>query len=108
MMAKRKRLIFREVYGKSIALGVKVATVRLNSGVRIGDVVDIIAGRAYLGSALITSVDVKKVSQLTDEDAKLDGFKSREDLIRELKNIYGRVLTDSTEVKVIRFKLLGR
>ncbi|MEM4831754.1 MAG: ASCH domain-containing protein [Sulfolobales archaeon] len=107
-MVNRKRLIFREAYGDSIALGVKVATVRLNSSVKVGEIVDIFAGRSYLGSAVITGVEVKKVSQLTDEDARLDGFRSREELVRELRSIYGRSLTDSTEVKVIRFKLLGR
>ncbi|MEM0486796.1 MAG: ASCH domain-containing protein [Sulfolobales archaeon] len=107
-MVKRRRLIFKEVYGDSIALGVKVATVRLNSSVKVGEVVDVFAGRSYLGSAVITGVEVKKVSQLTDEDARLDGFRSRDELVRELKSIYGRSLTDSTEVKVIKFKLLGR
>lgn len=107
-MAKRGKLIFKEVYRDSIALGTKVATVRLNSSVKVGEVVEVIAGRSRLGSAVITGVEVKKVSQLTDEDARLDGFRSREELIRELRNIYGRGLSDSTEVKVIRFKLLGR
>lgn len=107
-MVKRRRLVFKAAYGESIALGVKVATVRLNSNVKVGEVVEVFAGGSYLGNAVITGVEVKKVSQLTDEDARLDGFRSREELVRELKNIYGRSLSDSTEVKVIRFKLLGR
>ena len=75
---------------------------------RVGEVVDVVAGRTHIGSAVITSVEVKKVSQLTDEDARLDGFGSREELLSELRSIYGRAVTDSTEVKVIRFRLLGR
>ncbi|MCS7099980.1 MAG: ASCH domain-containing protein [Sulfolobales archaeon] len=107
-MVRRKRLVFREAYREKIALGAKVATIRLNSSLRVGDFVDVVAGRSYVGSAVITSVEVKKVSQLTDRDAELDGFRSREELLRELRRIYGRSITDSTEVKVIRFKLLGR
>jgi len=108
LMTKRKRLVFKEAYGDSITLGVKVATVRLNSSLRVGEVVEVFAGRSYLGSAVITGVEVKKASQLTDDDARLDGFRSRDELVRELKNIYGRKFTDSTEVKVIKFKLLRR
>lgn len=108
MMVKRRKLIFREAYGEDILLGRKVATVRLNSPVRVGEVVDIVAGRVHIGRALITGVEVKKVSQLSDEDAVLDGFSSREELITELRSIYGRAISDSTEVKVIKFMLLGR
>ncbi len=108
VMAGRKRLTFKEVYGESIALGIKVATIRLNSSLTVGDVVDVVAGRRYVGKALITGVETKKVSQLTDEDAVLDGFRSRSELLRELRKIYGRMIRDSAEVKVIRFRLLGR
>ncbi|MCX8185201.1 MAG: ASCH domain-containing protein [Sulfolobales archaeon] len=107
-MVKRKKLMFKEMYREKIALGAKVATIRLNSNLRVGDVVEVVAGRNYIGSAVITGVEVKKISQLTDRDAELDGFRSREELLRELRNIYGRSIADSTEVKVIRFKLLGR
>ncbi len=107
-MVRRRKLVFKEEYWESISLGRKVSTIRLNSPVRVGDVVDIVAGRRFVGSAVVTGVEVKKVSQLTEEDARLDGFNSREELIAKLRKIYGRAVTDSTEVKIIRFKLLGR
>jgi hypothetical protein len=107
-MVRRRRLVFKEEYWESISLGRKVSTVRLNSPARVGDVVDIVAGRKYVGVAVVTGVEVKKVSQLTEEDAKLDGFDSREELVAKLREIYGKAVTDSTEVKIVRFKLLGR
>lgn len=108
MMTRRRKLVFKEAYKEGIILGTKVTTVRLKSDVKVGEIVDVFAGRCYLGSALVTSVEAKRVSQLSDEDAKLDGFRSREELVRELKNIYGKLITDATEVKVIKFKLIGR
>ncbi len=107
-MAKQKKLVFREAYAESVALGTKVATIRLSGGFSVGDVVDIVAGRRYVGKAVITGVEVKKVSQLTDEDAMLDGFRNRDELVRELRKIYGRLVEGSTEVKIIKFRLVGR
>ncbi len=106
-MVKRRRLLFKKEYGEGILKGTKTSTIRLSSSLKRGDEVEIVAGRVRLGVARIEDVEVKKVKELTDEDAHADGFKSREELMRALKRIYGRRISEGTEVKLIRFKMLG-
>jgi len=105
---KWRRIYFKEEFKEDILSGRKKSTIRLNSDVKVGEVVEVVAGGDHVGYAIITGVKVKKVSQLTDEDALADGFSSREELLRALKRIYGRAIGGSTEVKVVTFKLLGR
>ncbi len=106
-MARRRRLLFKKEYGEGILKGTKTSTIRLSSTLKKGDEVEIVAGRVKLGVARIEDVEVKKVKELTDEDAHADGFKSKEELMRALKRIYGRKISEGTEVKLIRFKMLG-
>jgi hypothetical protein len=42
-----------------------------------------------LGRIRITAFEPVRPEDLTDEDARLDGFDSRDDLLAELKNLYG-------------------
>ncbi len=58
-----------------------------------------------IAKAEIVNVKYKKVSELTDEDARLDGFKNRNELIRELSKIYGKIRPD-TYVTILEFKIL--
>ncbi|MCC6014654.1 MAG: ASCH domain-containing protein [Desulfurococcaceae archaeon] len=105
---KCRRMYFKAEFKEDILSGRKTSTIRLNSDVKVGEVVEVVAGGEHVGYAVITGVRVKKVSQLTDEDALVDGFPNREELLRALRRIYGRAIGGSTEVKVVTFKLLGR
>lgn len=105
-MAKRRRLLFKKEYGAGIINGTKTSTVRLSSSLKAGDEVDVIAGKVKLGVAKIESVEVKKIRELTDEDAIMDGFKNRDELVKALKRIYGKKISDSTEVKLIKFRMI--
>lgn len=101
-------MVFKKEYGRSIILGRKTLTIRLHSSIRKGDVVDVRVGSVHVGRAVIEDVTTKKISELTDADARDDGFKSREDLLNELSKIYGKHrIRDETEVKLIRFRLLN-
>lgn len=103
----RKTLVFKKEYGRNIILGKKTSTIRLRSNIRKGDVVDVRVGSVHVGRAVIEDVITKKISELTDADARDDGFKSREDLLNELRKIYGgHRIRDDTEVKLIKFRLL--
>ncbi len=55
----------------------------------------------------ITRVERKKVRELTNEDAKLDGFSDVKELLRELNKIYGELHGDD-EVTIIGFEVLKR
>ncbi len=57
-----------------------------------------------VAKAEIVRVVYKRVRDLTDEDAMLDGFRSREELISELRRIYGRVSPDMY-VTIIELKV---
>lgn len=104
----RKALVFKKEYGRSLVLGKKTTTVRLRSNLREGEVVDVRVGDVHVGRAYIENVITKRVCELSDVDALNDGFRSREDLISELKKIYGKSrITDDTEVKIIKFRLLS-
>ncbi len=103
---ERKRLIFKKEYAADIISGKKTSTVRMTSSLKAGDEVELYAGGIWLGTAKIKEVEVKKVRELTDEDALRDGFSNRDELVKTLKKIYGnRGLSESTEVKLIRFRL---
>jgi hypothetical protein len=102
----KKKLNFKKEYAESIVSGRKRTTVRLSTTLRAGDRVEIVAGGISLGTATIESVRVKKLGELTDNDAREDGFTRKEELIRALKDIYrGKGLSASTKVKVIRFRM---
>lgn len=103
---RRKKLIFKSKYARDIMLRRKVATIRLLSNVNVGDVVDVIAGHLKVGTAVIEGVAVKKLRDLNDVDALMDGYRSRDDLLRDLRRIYGNRIRDDTEVKIIYFRLL--
>ena len=55
----------------------------------------------------ITRVEKKKVRELTNEDAKRDGFSDVKELLRELGKIYGELYGDD-EVTVIGFEVIKR
>ncbi len=106
-MTKIKKLIFKQRYGADILEGKKSSTIRLTSSLKKGDIVEIRAGNIKIGTAVIEDVEVKEVRDLTDEDAKKDGFSSKEELVEALRRIYGKKISENTEVKLIKFKLLG-
>ena len=108
MNSKIKKLIFKQEYCQDILEGKKRSTIRLTSSLKKGDIVEVRAGWIKIGTAIIEDVKDKEVRELTDEDAKLDGFNSKDELIKALRRIYGKKVSDDTKVKLIKFRLLGR
>ncbi len=97
----------RGEFVKPILEGVKKATIRIGIVVPKYDEVIIHGGGRPIAKAKITEVTYRKVSELTDADAALDGFNSREELIEALKKVYGRVYSDDV-VTIIRFEVIQR
>ncbi len=86
--------------------GKKRSTIR--KGIKIykrGVVVELTADGEPFGEARITRVVVKRVSELDDLDAIMDGFTSKEELLDELKRIYGSIDEDEF-VTVIHFEFV--
>ncbi|HDN75935.1 MAG TPA: ASCH domain-containing protein [Acidilobales archaeon] len=108
MMVKMKKLIFKQEYGQDILEGKKSATIRLTSKLKKGDIVEVRAGFVKIGTAVIEDVETKKIKELSEEEVRRDGFKSKEELMKALRKIYGKDINERTEVKLIKFRLLGR
>jgi len=100
-----KKLKFRKRYAQKILSGEKVTTIRLETDLRPGDEVLIVAGDEPVAKAVIKSVVSKRVSELTDEDAVRDGFTRKKDLMRALRSIYGEI-GEGDEVKIVEFELI--
>ncbi len=100
---EQKRINFDSEYVNAILEGKKVTTIR--KGIKtypVGRIVDLTVNNKTFAKAKIDKVVVKRVKELNDEDAKKDGFESRDELIRALKRIYGSV-RDEEFVTIVHF-----
>ena len=91
-----------EEYVEALLSGVKRGTIRLGV-VKPDRELFIHSGGRIVARAVVESVEYRRVSELTDEDARLDGFPSREALIRALRRLYPG-LKPSDVVTIIRFE----
>ena len=101
-----ERINFDAEYVRPIIRGEKVTTIR--KGIKsypVGRIVDLTVNYTPFARAKVEKVVVKRVGELTDEDAKRDGFGSREELIRALKRIYGDI-RDNDFVTIVHFKIV--
>jgi hypothetical protein len=96
-----RHLMLSPRYLKALYEGRKKSTIR--PGVlRVGDKVYIHSKGRIVAVAHVEQVLYKRVKELTDEDAVLDGFKSREELVAYLKKRYPG-LRDGAIVTIVRF-----
>ncbi|WP_297090305.1 ASCH domain-containing protein [Thermococcus sp.] len=104
-----RHLEFDGRYAEAILGGKKRATVRLGRrpNLKPGDEVLIHSGGRVIARAVIERVESKKVGELTDEDAFLDGFSDREELIKALKGHY-KYVNDDSIAHVIVFRIVER
>ncbi|RLI32722.1 ASCH domain-containing protein [Candidatus Bathyarchaeota archaeon] len=100
-----KQLNFKKEYREMLLSGQKLTTIRMNTNLKPGEVVEIIVGGERCGYTRIKSIVKKRVSEISNKDAVKDGFKNKKELIRALKKIYGRI-TPQTQVYVISFERL--
>ncbi|AEA46390.1 ASCH domain-containing protein [Archaeoglobus veneficus] len=97
---------FDKEYVPLILEGKKRTTVR--KGIKsypVGKVVYLTANNEPFARARVVKAVIKRVRELTDEDAIKDGFDSVEELIKALKRIYGS-LRDDEFVTVVHFELV--
>lgn len=97
-------------YKSRILKGDKVTTVRYGDyEVKPGSEIYLVLtpSDTAVARVRITRVEKKKVRELTNEDAKRDGFSDVGELLRELNRIYGELYGDD-EVTVIGFEVVKR
>ena len=80
-------LLFKKKFLEAIASGAKRQTVRVwpRRRLRAGQV-EFVPG---LGRVRITAFEAVRPEDLTEDDARLDGFESRAALLEELRALYG-------------------
>jgi|GEM_PF-1145300 hypothetical protein len=93
-----KHLAFSGKYAEDIIKGRKRATIRKKINVRPGDLVLVHSGGKIIGTAKITAVEKRRTEDLTEDDAKLDGFDSRDEMMKEIER-----LGYEGEVYIIKF-----
>ncbi|WP_456327717.1 ASCH domain-containing protein [Archaeoglobus sp.] len=101
-----ERINFDAEYVESIIQGKKITTVR--KGVKsypVGRIVELTVNYKPFAKAKVKKVVVKRVKELTDEDAIRDGFESKEDLLNALKKIYGEI-NENDLVTIVHFEVL--
>ncbi|GAB6101870.1 ASCH domain-containing protein [Thermococcus atlanticus] len=106
----RKFMLIDGSYKSRILRGDKVTTIRYGDyDARPGSEVYLVIrpSDTAVAKVRITGVERKKVRELTDEDARRDGFRNIKELLRELGKIYGDLYGDD-EVTVIGFEVLRR
>jgi Uncharacterized conserved protein len=97
-----RRLKFKKRYLQMILEGRKRSTIRLGRLVLRDRLLTIVGDGKPIALARVDEVTYKKVRELTDEDARVDGFRGLIDLFRELRRIYGDFGLED-DVTIIRF-----
>jgi hypothetical protein len=106
----RKFMLIDSVYKSRILSGDKVTTIRYGDyKAKPGNEIYLVItpSDTAVAKVRITKVEKKKVRELTNEDAKLDGFSDVKELLRELSKIYGELYGDD-EVTIIGFEVVKR
>jgi hypothetical protein len=103
-----KQLIFKARFIPLILNGSKTQTIRARNTTREGDLVQ--ARCRYhepaFGILRVTAVTAMKRSELSETDAKADGFDTLADLQKTLKQLYPQ-LSSASELFRIQFEYMG-
>lgn len=99
-----KHLQFDGKYVGLLKTGKKKLTIRMEKpNLKKGDVVIVHAGGNVIGKFRIVDIYTKRLYQITDEEAQLDGFKNKEELFKALREHYPWIKEDR-EIVIIRFE----
>ncbi len=102
----RRHIMVKGRFVDLILKGKKTTTIRLGRVVPRYDEIIIHGGGRPIAKAKIKNVIVKKVRELTEEDARKDGYESIEELLRDLENVYGRPISGDDIVTIIEFEVI--
>ncbi len=103
-------MLIDSAYKSRILRGDKVTTIRYGDyEVTPGSEIYLVItpSDTAIAKVRVTGVERKKVAELTNEEARLDGFSNIRELLRELNKIYGELYGDD-EVTVIGFEVIKR
>ncbi len=104
----RSHLMVKGRFAKLILEGRKTTTIRLGRVIPRKEEVFIHGGGRVIAKARIKRVEYKKVSELTLEDARKDGYKSVKELLRELERVYEKEISPEDTVTIIEFEIIEK
>jgi len=102
-----KHLMMKSDYADLVLEGKKKSTIRLGKVQVNSKEFFINSGGKIIAKAVVRDVIYKRVKELTDEDARLDGFRNKEELVRELRKHY-RDLKEDDLVTIIVFDVVEK
>ena len=102
-----KHLMMKGKYADIILSGKKTTTIRPGKVEVKAKEFLIHAGGKIIARAVLEDVRYKRLKNLTDEDARLDGFSSKEELKKELKEFYPD-MKEHDWVTIIRFRIVEK
>lgn len=102
-----RHLMIKGKYVELILSGKKKATIRLGLVRPKYNEMILHGGGKPIAKIKITNVRYKRVKELDERDAKIDGFKSLEDLIKHLRKAYGDINPNDL-VTIIEFEVIQK
>lgn len=101
-----RHLMVKGEYVDDILAGRKKATIRLGRvRVKYKELI-VHGGGRPIAKVRVTGVRYKRVSELTDEDARIDGFRGVNELLAALERAYGRKPRPDEVVTIIEFEVV--
>ncbi|MEL9940657.1 MAG: ASCH domain-containing protein [Ignisphaera sp.] len=104
----RGHIMVKKEFADLILSGLKTTTIRLGRVVPKSKEVIIHSGGRPVAKAVIEGVEYKRVGELSDEDAKRDGYQSVDELIKSLERIYKTKISSNDIVTIIRFRVVKK
>ncbi len=102
-----RHLMIKKQYAEKLLNGEKKATIRLGVVKVKHDELIVHSGGKPIAKIKVKNIKIKKIGELSDEDARLDGFSNKEELLAELRKVYGH-LKDEDIVSIIEFELIQK
>ena len=104
----RRHIMVKGDFVDLILQGKKTTTIRLGRVIPRYKEMIIHGGGKPIAKIKMKNVIVKKVNELTDEDAKKDGFPSVKELLRNLEDVYQTKISDDDLVTIIEFEVIQK
>ncbi|MEZ0290537.1 MAG: ASCH domain-containing protein [Sulfolobales archaeon] len=101
-------LMLKKEYAEMILSNKKTSTIRLGYVIPKKREVIVHSGGRPIAKILIEEVIHKRLYELSEEDAKREGYRDLSELIRELRKIYGEKLRRESMITIIRFRVVER
>ena len=104
----KKVMTVKGRFADLILKGKKTTTIRLGKVIPMSDELLVHSGGRVIARVKVKDVKFKRIRELTDQDARRDGFKSVRHLIRSLKKVYNLKISPDDPVTIIEFELVEK